>query len=83
MSWKHDATTGAVSVHVEQSAKSGKYALSLPVVVTDVAGVTETLVVNVPAALDAVIVLPRKYRTRPRAVVIDPDARLLARIARS
>ena len=83
VSWKHDAATGAVSVHVEQSARSGTYALSLPVVVTDVAGVTETLVANVPAALDTVIVLPRKYRTRPRAVVLDPDARLLARIARS
>ncbi len=83
VSWKHDAATGAVSIHVEQAVRSGTYALSLPVLVTDAAGVTETLVASVPAALDAVIVLPRKYRTRPRAVVMDPDARLLARIARS
>ena len=83
VSWQHDAATGAVSIHVEQAARNGTYALSLPVLVTDVAGVTESLVASVPAAVRAAIVLPRRYRARPRAVIVDPDARLLARLTRS
>ncbi len=83
VSWRHDAGTSALSIHVEQAARNGAYALSLPVAVTDAAGVTETVMVKVPASLDTVLVLPDKYRTRPRSVVVDPDNSLLARIRRS
>ena len=83
VSWTHDADTGALSVKVVQSGVNGAYALPLPIAVTSAAGVTQRITVDVPAVADTVMVLPWKYPTRPRAVVFDPDSRMLARISRS
>jgi aminopeptidase N len=82
VSWAHDAATGVLSVHVRQAGSGGAYVLTMPVAVTNAAGVTERIMVNVPPVTDTVIVLPRKYPTRPIAVVFDPDTRMLARINR-
>jgi hypothetical protein len=71
-----------LSVHVRQAGSGGAYVLTMPVAVTNAAGVTERIMVNVPPVTDTVIVLPRKYPTRPIAVVFDPDTRMLARINR-
>ncbi|MDQ2666023.1 MAG: hypothetical protein M3Z05_08440, partial [Gemmatimonadota bacterium] len=83
VSWMHDERTGAVSMHVVQTARGGAYQLSAPVTVTTAAGVTDRIMVEVPAVADTVIVLPRNYTIRPRSVVFDPDAQMLARITRS
>ena len=82
VSWTHDAATGSVAVHVTQTGKFGAYGLSMPIAVTSAAGAVERIVVDLPAATDTVIVLPRKYPARPSAVVFDPDSRMLARISR-
>ena len=82
-SWSHDASTGAVSIRITQGGKYGAYALAMPVAVTNADGATERITVSVPAANDTVIVLPGRYPTRPRAVVVDPDSRMLARVSRS
>jgi hypothetical protein len=62
--------------------RTNAYELSLPVVVTDAAGATTRLTVDIPASQRATIQLPGRYSSRPRAVAIDPDERLLARITR-
>ncbi len=83
VAWTHDVATGAVSVRVEQGGSGGAYALTMPVAVTNAAGVTERVMVTVSPTAETVVVLPRKYATRPTAVVFDPDSRMLARINRS
>jgi hypothetical protein len=62
--------------------KTNAYELSLPVVVTDAAGVTTRLTVVVPADLRGTFPLPGRYASKPRSLVFDPDDRLLARINR-
>ncbi|MDB4892221.1 MAG: hypothetical protein JWL61_4076 [Gemmatimonadetes bacterium] len=95
--WAYDAATSTVTVRVlQQDArcismdaalscegnKTNPYELSLPIVVTDATGATSQLTVDIPASQRATIQLPGRYSSRPRAVAIDPDERLLARITR-
>jgi aminopeptidase N len=80
--WAYDASTGTVSLRVVQENVKGAYELIVPVVITDAAGVTSRVMVNVPAETHATVVLPGRYSDRPRSLVFDPDERLLARITR-
>jgi aminopeptidase N len=95
--WAYDASTGAVTVRVVQQdarcasmaasalcerSKILPYELPLAVVVTDAAGATTRVVVDVPAEQRATMTLPGRYASRPRSVAFDPDERLLARITR-
>jgi aminopeptidase N len=83
VSWTHDERTGAVSIHIVQKGTGGAYELSAPVAITTASGTTDRIIINVPAVSDTVIVLSRTYTIRPRSVVVDPDAQMLARITRS
>ena len=83
VSWRHDERTGALSMHVVQRAKSGAYELSAPVAITAASGAIDRIIIDLPAVSDTTIMLPRSYPIRPRSVVFDPDARLLARVTRS
>ena len=80
--WAYDAVAGVVSVRVVQENVNGAYALTLPVVITDAAGAMSRVMLDVPAESHATIALPARYTARPRALIIDPDERLLARITR-
>ncbi|MDB4888287.1 MAG: putative family peptidase [Gemmatimonadetes bacterium] len=95
--WAYDASEGRISVRVlQQDArcismaaavvcegnKTLPYALSLPIVITDATGTTVRLTVEIPADQRVTMPLPGRYARQPRAVAIDPDERLLARIAR-
>jgi aminopeptidase N len=80
--WAYDGSSGTVSVRVVQENANGAYELTVPVVITDAAGVTSRVMINVPAETHATVVLPGRYSQRPRSLVFDPDERLLARISR-
>jgi len=95
--WAYDASAGTVSVRVVQQdaqcvsmpssagcdrSKILPYDLPLTVVITDAAGATSRVVIDVPAEQRATINLPGHYASRPRSLAFDPDERLLARITR-
>ncbi len=95
--WAYDVSTGMVSVRVVQQdarcfplpvavpcdgTRIVPYTLPLPIVITDAAGVTTRVVLDVPAG-DRVTLTPAgRFASRPRSVAFDPDERLLARITR-
>lgn len=80
--WAHDGATGVVTLLVLQDAAKGAYELPLPVTITDAAGVVTRTTVNVPAESRASVVIPGLFPAKPRSIVFDADARLLARITR-
>ena len=95
--WAYDASAGTVSVRVVQQdaqcvsmpssagcdrSKILPYDLPLTVVITDAAGATSRVVIDVPAEQRATINLPGHYASRPRSLAFDPDEQLLARITR-
>ena len=80
--WAHDPETGTMSLLVLQDSVRGPYELSIPVAITDAAGVIRRIIVDIPAQPRASIRLPGQYPQRPRALSFDPDRRLLARVTR-
>ena len=79
--WAYDASKETISLRVLQKGDAN-YELPLPVVMTDAAGVTTRLTVNVARRDEETITLPGRYPARPRAITFDPDEQLLARITR-
>ena len=82
LGWAYHAAAGTLSVRVVQENTKGAYELIVPVLITDVAGATTRVMINVPAESNATIVLPGRYSSRPRSLVFDPDDRLLGNITR-
>lgn len=80
--WAWDSATETLSIRVVQANASGPYELSVPVVITDAAGAVHSVMVSVPAETRTTIAVPGRFAARPRAVVVDPDERLLARVTR-
>ena len=80
--WAYDAASGTVSVFALQEGRFGTFALSLPVDVTDADNLKHHLVVDIPAAPRATVLLPDKYTRRPASLDFDPDSTLLARLSR-
>jgi aminopeptidase N len=95
--WAYDASTGTVSVRVlQQDArcismatavvcdgnKTLPYDLPLTIAVTDGAGATTRVTIDVPADQRGTFPLPGRYASKPRSLAFDPDDRLLARINR-
>jgi hypothetical protein len=58
------------------------YDLPLTIAVTDGAGATTRVTIDVPADQRGTFPLPGRYASKPRSLVFDPDDRLLARINR-
>jgi aminopeptidase N len=82
LGWAFDASTGSVSLFVQQESARGPYAFPLTVVVTDADKVAHRLSVNVPAEARASLPLTGHFERKPKAVAFDPDSLLLARITR-
>ena len=80
--WAHDPETGTVRLLALQDSTKGAYAIPLPVTITDAAGVVTRTVVNISASPRAIGVVPGQFAAKPRSIVFDADARLLARITR-
>jgi aminopeptidase N len=80
--WAYDSASQRVSLKVLQEGPRGAYDLTVPLVMTDVAGAKTVVMVHVPAESRATIALHERYATRPRSLTFDPDGRLLARITR-
>jgi aminopeptidase N len=80
--WAFDASTGSVSLFVQQESARGPYAFPLTVVVTDADNVEHRLSVDVPAEARATLPLGGRYDRKPKSVSFDPDRVLLARITR-
>jgi aminopeptidase N len=79
--WAYDASAARVTVLVLQDSTRA-YALPLTVAVTDAAGATRRLELEVPASPRAELTLPGRFAARPVSIVLDPDLFLLARISR-
>jgi aminopeptidase N len=80
--WAYDASAGTVAVGVLQTGAAAPYALSIPVVVTDATGAMTRVTIDIPSSARAEVTLPLHLGARPRAVQIDPDNLVLARITR-
>ena len=80
--WAFDATTGSVSLFVQQESARGPYAFPLTVVVTGADNVAHRVSVSVPADARATLTLAGRYERKPKSVSFDPDSVLLARITR-
>ena len=78
--WAYDAASATVGIAVLQSTTA--YALRLPVEVTGADGTVTRTVVDIPAESRTAVTLPGRFATRPRSVRIDPQARVLGRVAR-
>jgi aminopeptidase N len=80
--WAFDASSGSVSLFVQQESARGPYAFPLTVVVTDADNVAHRLSVDVPADARAVLSLTGHFDRTPKSLAFDPDSLLLARITR-
>ncbi|MFL5580688.1 MAG: M1 family metallopeptidase [Gemmatimonadaceae bacterium] len=76
--WTWDAAARQVTLEVRQGERFGPYRLPLEVRVTDAAGRSQTVRVDVPAERESRLVLPLRLTGRPRAVTPDPKGDLLA-----
>jgi aminopeptidase N len=79
-SWTHDPAAGILSLSVEQSDRFGFFAFPLTVEYVDADGIVRRTRVDVPAVASSSFVLGRGIPAAPRAVRVDPDVALLARI---
>jgi len=80
--WAFDASTGGVSLFVQQESARGPYAFPLTVVVTDADNVAHRVSVDVPAEARATLPIAGHFDRKPKSLSFDPDSLLLARIAR-
>ncbi|MEO8337968.1 MAG: M1 family metallopeptidase [bacterium] len=95
--WAYDPATSTVSVRVLQQdarcvsmpvtvacdgSRIVPYEMPLQIAITDAAGATTRVTIDIPADPRTTVVLPGRYARAPRSVVFDPDERLLARIVR-
>jgi aminopeptidase N len=80
--WAFDASTGSVSLFVQQESARGAYAFPLTVVVTDADDATHRVSVDVPAEARATLPVAGHFDRKPKSLSFDPDGLLLARIVR-
>jgi hypothetical protein len=71
-----------VSLFALQEGRTGSFELPLTVVLTDAENQEHRLDVTVPAEGRATVPLPGRFPRKPKSLVFDPDAFLLARISR-
>jgi aminopeptidase N len=77
-SWHYDAASRRVALDVEQSARFAPYRFPLAIDVTDAAGATHRVRVEIAAERSAHVTLPLEFGAAPRALTMDPDVELLA-----
>lgn len=78
--WHYDSTSREVAITVTQSGRFGAFRAPLTVAVIDSAGNEQRASVSLTAAVDAVGQLRVPAPAAPRAIVLDPDVDLLARL---
>ncbi|HEY2850209.1 MAG TPA: M1 family metallopeptidase, partial [Gemmatimonadaceae bacterium] len=77
-SWRYDARSRRVVLDVEQGARFAPYRFPLTVDVTDAAGATHRVRVEIAAEHSVHATLPLDLTAAPRSVVLDPAVELLA-----
>lgn len=78
--WHYDATAREVAITVAQGGRFGTFRVPLTVAVIDSSGTLHRATLSLSAAADAVGQLRIPLPSAPRAVVLDPDVDLLARL---
>lgn len=80
-SWEYDATSNRVTLVVEQGTRFAPYRFLLTVDVTDAAGKTERVRVEIPAQARTRVELPLEIvGGPPRSLAVDPATALLAQV---
>ena len=80
VTWSYDASSHQVALAVKQSDRFGAFRFPLTVELRDVAGVTRRVTLEVPAERLVRLIVPGTQPSAPRAVIVDPDVALLARL---
>lgn len=81
VTWSSDPSSQQVTLDIVQGSRFGAYRFPLTVELQGANGATERATVLVPAESRARIALPLSaHPVTPRALVVDPDVELLARI---
>ena len=76
-SWRYDASQHRVVATIAQSSRFGAYRFPLTVAITDASGKERRATVAVPASATSTLVVPVEIDAPPRAVLFDPDVRVL------
>lgn len=76
-SWAYDAGGRRVVATIEQGTRFAPYRFPLTVAITDAAGRTRRVPIDVPAAAAATLTVPLDLDGPPRVVTFDPDVRVL------
>jgi aminopeptidase N len=76
-SWRFDAAQRRVVATIAQGSRFGQYRFPLTIAITDAAGREHRSTIDVPATPTASLVVPLEIAAAPRAVVFDPDVRVL------
>src|SRR6185503_3544297 len=80
VTWSYDSSSHQVALDVSQGDRFGPYRFPLAVELRDGSGGTRRATVMVPAERSVHLVVPGTQASAPRAVVVDPDVALLARL---
>ena len=78
--WHYDATSGEAAITVRQGGPFGAFRVPLTIAVVDSAGVSHRATISLSATPDAVGQVRIPVSSAPRAIVLDPDVDLLARL---
>ena len=76
--WEHDPISGALTLVVTQGERFAPYRFPLRMEVVDGNGMSNHLLLDVPAARTARVVVPGRWQSVPRAFRTDPLVELLA-----
>jgi aminopeptidase N len=79
--WRYSAATQRVTLTLAQGPRFAPYRFPLDVELVGADGRTQRVAVEVPAEREVTLVLPAPLSAAPRAVRLDPDAKLLATFA--
>ena len=80
VTWSHDPSSQQVLLDIRQNDRFGAFRFPLTVELRDAAGGVRRATVTVPAERHVRLVVPGAQVSAPRAVVVDPDVALLARL---
>jgi aminopeptidase N len=82
LGWAWDDSSASVSLFALQEGRAAPFELPLTIVLTDADNQEHRIDVVVPAEARATVPLPGRFPRKPKSLVFDPDAFLLARVSR-
>ena len=80
VTWSYDAASQKLALDIVQGDRFGAYRFPLTLELREAGGGTRRSTVMVPAERHVHLVVPGTQASAPRAVVVDPDVALLARL---